>query len=121
MSYFFSKSFFYKTELSDRIVGFSFLVVPRVGDVLKVFFSKKGSAFFFEGLCFKTRFKNFLMPDASFRLINQMKRSSISFIFSFFYNLIFSYDLSFFKKKQRNFRSAKIFYMIKQKKFFIKD
>jgi len=123
MVYFLNKNgegCFFKIN-SEFISGFSSLYVPKVGDVLKVFFSKKGSIFFFEGLCFKTARRNFLLPDASFSIINKMAKSSVSFIFSFFYNLIFSFDLAFFKKKQQFFKTAKIFYYIKQKRFFIKD
>jgi hypothetical protein len=32
-----------------RIFGISFLYMPLVGDVLKIFFSKKGSFYYFEG------------------------------------------------------------------------
>ena len=31
-----------------RIIGMNFIYMPLVGDVLKIFFSKKGSFYFFE-------------------------------------------------------------------------
>lgn len=123
MFYFFKKQLFLdKTKyVFFFIKGLSFLYLPRVGDVLKVFFSKKGSSFFFEGLCFKVMKRKFLLPDSSFSIINKMKGSSISFSFSLFYNLVFALDFSFFKKKSFKFRKAKLFYFIYHKNFLIKD
>lgn len=103
------------------ISGLPFFVLPVVGDVLKVFFSKKGLAFFFEGLCFKTARKQYFLPDSSLRVINKIKGSSISMLFSFFYNRTFSLEFALFKKKQFSFRKAKLFYFIKQNKFFVKS
>lgn len=123
MFYFFKRILFVDKVKSSffSVKGLDFLYLPRVGDVLKVFFSKKGSSFFFEGLCFKVIRKKFLLPDSSFSIINKMKGSSIAFSFSLFYNLIFALDFSFFKKKLFKFKKAKLFYFIYNKNFLIKD
>jgi len=96
--------FYAKNLLPEKKINISFIkglpgfFLPSVGDVLKVFFSKKGSAFFFEGLCFKTKSKHFVLPDSTFSIVNKIKGSSIIFIFSFFYNMVFSIEFSFLKR-----------------------
>ena len=80
--------------------AFSSIIIPKSGDVLTVFFSKKGSFFFFEGLCYKVKRKSFLLPDSSFALVNKVKGSIVCYFFSFFYNLTFSLRFSFYKKKK---------------------
>jgi len=83
------------------------------------FFFKGGSAFFFEGLCFRIRSKSFLLPDSSFSLINKLKGSVICYTFSFFYNLIFSLRFSFYKKKKFFRKTSKIYYVIRNKSFTV--
>jgi len=90
------------------IKGLNAIAKPLVGDVLKVFFSKKGSYFVFEGFCYSTLRKNFCVPDSGLKLINKIKGFIVSFIFSFFYNLIFSFEKINFKKSKYSFRSSKV-------------
>jgi len=108
-------------EIKDNVIlGLSSFNLPRVGDVLKFFFSKRGSFYFFEGLCFSVQRKSFLLPDSSFSLINRIKGSTICFFFSFFYNLLFSVRFFDYKKKRKISGASKIYYMIKKPGFNLK-
>lgn len=107
MVFFFSKNYFFKRNFDFlrkpqlfSIKGLSPVFFPKAGDVLTVFFSKKGSFFFFEGLCYKVKRKSFMLPDSSFALVNKLKGSIVCYFFSFFYNLAFSLRFSFYKKKK---------------------
>jgi len=100
--------------------GLPLFYLPKVGNVLKVFFSKKGSAFFFEGLCFKTKFKHFGLPDAAFSIANKVKGSSILFTFSFFYNMVFSIEFAFLKKSNRFFERPSSFIVLGNANFLFK-
>lgn len=80
---------------------------PRVGDVLKVFFSKRGSYFFFEGFVFSIQRKGFVKPDTGFKLFNKLKNVRIVFSFSYFYNLIFSIEYLDHKKTNKVYKAAK--------------
>jgi hypothetical protein len=103
-----------------KVPGIFFLNIPIIGDVLKIFFSKRGSFYYFEGLCYSVQRKSFLLPDSSLFLINKIKGSIISFFFSYFYNLIFSVRFSDYKKKRRMPRSAKIYYVLRKASFNLK-
>jgi hypothetical protein len=95
-------------SVNKVITGLGAISKPLVGDVLKVFFSKKGSSFFFEGLVFSIKGKKFVKPDTSFKVINKLKNYKIAFCFSFFYNLIFSIENMDHKKSKTNIKSSKI-------------
>jgi hypothetical protein len=122
MAYFYKKIGFFKAFAFEflKIKGFGFLLMPGTGDVLKVFFSKYGVSFSFEGLCFRTRFKSFLNPESGLFIFNKINNSSVVFTFSFFYNLIFSFIFSSFKKKQKFFNRSKLSFVLFNKSFFIK-
>jgi len=98
----------------------AFLYVPLVGDVLKIFFSKKGSFYYFEGLCFSIQRKSFLLPDSSLLIVNKIKGSIIRFFFSYFYNLIFNLRFSDYKKKKKIVKSSKIYYILYKPKYNLK-
>ena len=118
--YFLKRNLAFRNKKKIIIKGL-FFYKPKVGDVLKFFFSQKGAAFFFEGLCYKIYREGFFLPDVSLFLVNKLQGVNISFIFSFFYNLIFSYEIVSFKKKKRFFRSSKLYYMIREGNFFVKN
>jgi hypothetical protein len=125
MSYFSTREIISSKKSLKRknpsVKGMFFLKKPLVGDILKVFFSKSGSSYFFEGLCFKTVRKHFLLPDSSFSIINKVKGSGIVFIFSLFYNMVFSFEILSFKRKTNiSGNSAKIYYMIRKNKYKVK-
>ena len=58
---------------SHFIKGFGHLLKPFVGDVLKIFFSKKGAYYFFEGFCFSLTKKNFLSFDSAISLVYKLR------------------------------------------------
>jgi hypothetical protein len=95
-------------NVNKAIIGLGSIAKPLVGDVLKVFFSKKGSSFFFEGLVFSLKGKKFVKPDTSFKVINKLKNYKIAFCFSFFYNLIFSIENMDHKKSKTTIKRSKI-------------
>jgi hypothetical protein len=104
---FFFKDYFFKREVfslkrsvSFFIKGFLLYNIPVVGDVLTVFFSKRGSFFFFEGLCYSIKRKSFLLPDSSFSLVNKIKNSVVCYFFSFFYNILFLLSFLFLKRRK---------------------
>lgn len=74
------------------IKGLLSIPVFRSGDVISVFFFKGGSAFFFEGLCFRIRSKSFLLPDSSFSLIINLKGLLFVILSAFFiFNVFFAF------------------------------
>jgi hypothetical protein len=98
LKYFFKEKDIVNYKNDNVILGFN----------SRVFYSKKGFNFFFEGFCFITRQKAFFLPDTSLHLINKIGSYMISVTFSFFYNLIFSFEKLDFKKSKNRFRTAKI-------------
>ena len=62
MSLYFSLNF---SELkgSNFVFGLTDVFKIAVGDVIKIFYSLKGSNFFFEGFCFYLKRKSYLLPD----------------------------------------------------------
>jgi len=55
-------------------------------------------------------------PDCSFHLINKVGSTIITYIFSFFYNLVFSFEKIDYKKSKLRYRPARLY---KFKKFVI--
>ena len=93
---------------SSLILGLKNSLRINVGDMIKIFYSKRGSSFFFEGFCFSINKRSFLDPDCSFHLVNKLGSSVVSFIFSFFYNLVFSFEKVDFKKSKKRYRFSRI-------------
>jgi len=112
---YFIKSFIKEEKENKKIKGLFSISKPIVGEVLKVFFSKKGSTYFFEGFCYSIKRKNYEKADTCFKLINKIKSFFIIFSFSFFYNLVFSFEKIDFKKAKKKFRSAKVTFYKKNK------
>jgi hypothetical protein len=116
VNYFFSYTDESLNVESSLILGLKNSLRIKVGDMIKIFYSKKGSSFFFEGFCFAIHKRSYLNPDCSFHLINKMGSSIVSFVFSFFYNLVFSFEKVDFKKARTRYRFSRI---IKFRKMFI--
>jgi hypothetical protein len=117
LPYFFKDDNLISLKDNSSVLGIKTSFKVIVGDVIKVFYSKKGFNFFFEGFCFIVRKKAFLLPDTSLHLINKIGNAIISFTFSFFYNLIFSFEKIDFKKSKNRFRGSKVT-KYKQNKIF---
>lgn len=99
MNYFLnSLNFSDNNKKGHLILGFNFLLKPFVGDVLKIFFSKKGAYYFFEGFCYSLTKKKFLSFDSAINLVYKVKGIFITIIFSFFANLLFAYEKVDFKR-----------------------
>lgn len=100
----------YKYELnrSSLITGFKNLLKPFVGDVLKIFFSRKGAYYFFEGFCFSLTKKKFLSFDSTLSLVYKLKGMFIIIGFSFFANLLFAYEKVDFKRFYFHIKRAKL-------------
>jgi hypothetical protein len=90
------------------IKGFNYLLKPFVGDVLKIFFSRKGAYYFFEGFCFSLTKKQFLSFDSSISLVYKVKGIYITIVFSFFANLLFAYEKVDFKRFYFFLKRAKL-------------
>lgn len=74
MNYFYdSLNFKVDFKRHTLITGFNFLLKPFVGDVLKIFFSRKGAYYFFEGFCFSLTKKKFLSFDSAISLVYKVK------------------------------------------------
>lgn len=109
MNYFFD-SLNYKADFKrfSLISGFKNLLKPFVGDVLKIFFSRKGAYYFFEGFCFSLTRKNFLSFDSAISLVYKVKGMFITIGFSFFANLLFAYEKVDFKRFYFQIKRAKL-------------
>lgn len=112
---YFSKKFL-EIKKNISVVGLNTGVKIAVGDVIKIFYSLKGANFYFEGFCYYIKRKSFLLPDTGIRLIAKIKGYMVTFIFSFFYNLIFYNEKVDYKKAKSTFRSATV---IKYKNVYI--
>lgn len=115
MVFYFSNKFL-DLKKNCNVVGLNESIKIAVGDVIKIFYSLKGSNFYFEGFCYYLKRKSYMLPDTGVRLIAKIKGYIITFTFSFFYNLIFFNEKIDFKKSKSNFRSATV---IKYKNTFI--
>lgn len=123
MSYFFKYNprFFLNIKHKRVLVPCSNnIFVCHVGDVLKVFFFIKGSAFFFEGLCLSLKKKAFLLPNVSFKIVNKIQNCSVFCIFNFFFNLLFKIVFNDFKKKNYFFKKSKYFFLLKLRNIVVK-
>jgi ribosomal protein L19 len=96
------------SEKKTFIKGFSRLLQPFVGDVLKIFLSKKGSYFFFEGVSFSISKRRFVSIDSTIRLIYRSHGIFITITFILFANLIFAYEKVDFKRSKFQVRRAKL-------------
>jgi len=108
INYFFKYNDDFLDDKRSIVLGLNNSFPIKVGDVIKIFYSKKGSSFFFEGFCFAVSKRSYLNPDSSFHLISKLGSSIVSFIFSFFYNLVFSFEKIDFKKSKVRYRFARI-------------
>lgn len=104
----FSKNIENNEEGKEKVFGYSKILKPLIGDVLKIYFSKKGSYYFFEGFCYSIYKKSFLKFDTGIKLISKYKNVFIFFNISFFANLIFSFEKVDFKKMKIKFTRSKI-------------
>lgn len=124
MSYFVKYNFLNDLEFKNYkrplVPGCKNIFVCSVGDVVKVFFFLKGSAFFFEGLCISVTKKHFFLPNVSLLVINTIQNCTVFCIFSFFYNLIFKIIYNDFKKKSYTFSKAKYKFLLSGKNVIVK-
>jgi hypothetical protein len=90
-----------------QIPGFFHLLRIRIGDCIKIYFSHKGSFFFVEGFVAYMKNKGFFTPEVSLIVYSKLKGFRVKFSFSFFYNLLFSFErLDYKKLKKSNYVSA---------------
>jgi ribosomal protein L19 len=94
-----------------NLIGFNKIFFSLVGDVLEVFFFRKGSAFVFEGICLAVRGKNFKKPGTSLVLRNFINNVGIECSFSYFYNRIYTLRIHDYKRKFFFYNKAKIFFL----------
>lgn len=95
----------------DRLTGFFdvFLVYP--GDVMEVFFFKKGSSFIFEGLCLGVRRKGLVHPESSIILRSFVSGIGIECIFSYYYNRLYSLRMKDYKNRSFGYMRAKFYFL----------
>lgn len=120
IKYNFLENFEVKNYKRPLVPGCKNIFICKVGDVVKVFFFLKGSAFFFEGLCISVTKKKFFLSNVSLLVINTIQNCTIFCIFSFFYNLIFKIIYNDFKKKSYTFSKAKYSFLLSGKNIIVK-
>ncbi len=105
---FYKEASFFKRGLVD---GFRnvFMIFP--GDILEVFFFKKGNPFIFEGVCLGISGKHLRMPDSSFILRNFVQSVGIECVFSYFYNRVYFMHIHEYKNKSFIFSRSKFFFL----------
>jgi|ERR1700678_1964671 ribosomal protein L19 len=118
MLYFFSKVV--DNLDSSRIVyrknrplvsGFKNVFFISPGDILELFFAKRGSMYMFEGLCLAIR-KNFLQdPNTSLVLRNFIYNVGVECIFSYYYNRVYLLRINDFKRKFGFQRKSKLYFL----------
>jgi ribosomal protein L19 len=94
-----------------KVNGFKNAFFVYSGDVLEVFFSKRGSIFTFEGICLAIKKKNFLNVNASIVLRNFIHKVGIQCIFSYYYNRIYFFKINDYKRKFDSQRKAKLYFL----------
>ena len=93
--------------------GFRNAFFVSSGDILEVFFAKKGSIFMFEGICLAVRRKLFKNPNTSLVLRNSIFGVGIECTFSYFYNRVYFFKINDYKRKFSFIRKAKLFFLRK--------
>lgn len=94
-----------------KINGFKSIFFVYAGDILEVFFSKRGSIFTFEGICLAIKKKNFLNINASIVLRNFIHKVGIECIFSYYYNRIYFLRINDYKRKFDSQRKSKLYFL----------
>jgi len=99
--------------LEDTMSGDFLVKKPPffLGDIFVITYGMKGLTFFFEGLCIAIRRKKFVNPETTFILRNVLGTIGVEFSFSYFYNLGFSIKTNDFKRKRRDYKRAKLFFV----------
>lgn len=95
-----------------RALVFGFRNVPLFfpGDIVEVFFFRRGSSFIFEGVCLGVR-RGFRRPDCTFVLRNYVHGVGIECLFSYYYNRLYGLRVHEFKKKSFSFARSKFFFL----------
>lgn len=105
---FYVQGLFFKRPLVE---GFKGVFAVFAGDVLEVFFFKKGQSFSFEGLCLAVRGKGFKKPDTSLILRNFIYQVGVECLLAYFYNRVYMLRIHDFKKKDYLHPRAKFFFL----------
>lgn len=94
-----------------KVVGFknAFFIYP--GDVLEIFFIKRGTLFKFEGFCLALKKKFFKDPNTSVLLRTHVQGIGIECIFSYFYNRAYNFTFQDFKRKFDTKKKAKLYFL----------
>jgi ribosomal protein L19 len=65
----------------------------------------------FEGLCISLKKKNFKLPDVTFILRNVIMGIGVELTISYFYNRLFNFRISDYKRKSLNYKRTKLFFV----------
>jgi ribosomal protein L19 len=94
-----------------KIKGFKYAFFVYSGDILEIFFAKRGSIYTFEGICLAVKKKNFLNVNASIILRNFIYKVGIECIFSYYYNRIYFLRINDYKRKFDSQRKSKLYFL----------
>lgn len=102
------RGLFFKRPLLE---GFRGVFTAFVGDVLEVFFFKKGQPFCFVGVCLAIYSKHFSLPETALVLRNFIAGVGVECIFSYFYNRVYFLRIHTHKKLELGRRHSKFFFL----------
>lgn len=105
---FYVKGLFFKRPLVE---GFRHIFAVFAGDVVEVFFFKRGQAFTFEGFCLAIRGKRFKNPDTALLLRTQLSQVAVECSFSYYFNRVYLLRINAFKKKDFAFARSRFFFL----------
>lgn len=97
--------------------GFRGVFAAFVGDVLEVFFFKKGQSFSFVGVCLAINCKGFRLPETAIVLRNFIGGVGVECIFSYFYNRVYFLRIHRHKKMELGRSRSKLFFIRRQAAF----
>jgi len=96
-----------KNFLSSQPALFKF----HVGDIIIVFFWVNGVLYRFEGICISIKKKNFKKVDVVVVLRNILSGIGVELYIAYFYNRLFFFKFSDFKRKKFIYKRAKLYYL----------
>lgn len=81
------------------------------GDIIRVYFSKGSTNFFFEGICLSIHFRTLLNKQASFLIRNIIIGVGIEMTLSYYFNRLYKSIFLDYKRKKFYYNKARLYYL----------
>ena len=101
-------------RMRPKVAGFRKAYKATIGDILNLDFRIFGLLYFFEGLCIKIKYKNFVNPETSITLRNILEGVGVELSIAYFYMRIFFTRFDDYKRKRFFYSRSKLFFLRKK-------